>query len=226
MLTKSGHDCDNCGRYPATCRSPNGKNPLCRHCRDAIDKDLDDPYIPIERELPDYFYDELEGAAFLAQLVFLVNRYHQQSRLLQRDLFEERVICDYMFEKDKIYAYQTLTDDELVVYDRIYSILAERVAKPDLVIYLQISLPTLLRRINKEGSDLEKNIAEKYLEDVLGAFDYFFFNYQVAPLLVVRADELDFDREEDIDDLVAKITQMKKSPLFYVPLSKSTKSGK
>ncbi|UCE42904.1 MAG: deoxynucleoside kinase [Candidatus Aminicenantes bacterium] len=177
---------------------------------------LENPYIKD-------FYDELEGAAFLAQLVFLVNRYHQQSRLLQRDLFEERVICDYMFEKDKIYAYQTLTDDELVVYDRIYSILTERVAKPDLVIYLQISLPTLLRRINKEGSELEKNIAEKYLEDVIGAFDYFFFNYQVAPLLVVRADELDFDREEEIFDLINKIKQMKKSPLFYVPLSKSNK---
>jgi len=180
---------------------------------------LENPYIKD-------FYDELEGAAFLAQLVFLVNRYHQQSRLLQRDLFEERVICDYMFEKDKIYAYQTLTDDELVVYDRIYSILTERVAKPDLVIYLQISLPTLLKRINKEGSELEKNIAEKYLEDVLGAFDYFFFNYQVAPLLVVRADELDFDREEEIFDLIDKIKQMKKSPLFYVPLSKSNKHNK
>ena len=177
---------------------------------------LENPYIKD-------FYDELEGAAFLAQLVFLVNRYHQQSRLLQRDLFEERVICDYMFEKDKIYAYQTLTDDELVVYDRIYSILTERVAKPDLVIYLQISLQTLLRRINKEGSELEKNIAEKYLEDVLGAFDYFFFNYQVAPLLVVRADEMDFDREEEIFDLVDKIKQMKKSPLFYVPISKTNK---
>ena len=180
---------------------------------------LENPYIKD-------FYDELEGAAFLAQLVFLVNRYHQQSRLLQRDLFEERVICDYMFEKDKIYAYQTLTDDELVVYDRIYSILTERVAKPDLVIYLQISLPTLLRRINKEGSELEKNIAEKYLEDVLGAFDYFFFNYQVAPLLVVRADELDLDREEEIFDLIDKIKQMKKSPLFYVPLSKTNKHNK
>ncbi len=180
---------------------------------------LENPYIKD-------FYDELEGAAFLAQLVFLVNRYHQQSRLLQRDLFEERVICDYMFEKDKIYAYQTLTDDELVVYDRIYSILTERVAKPDLVIYLQISLPTLLRRINKEGSELEKNIAEKYLEDVLGAFDYFFFNYQVAPLLVVRADELDLDREEETFDLIDKIKQMKKSPLFYVPLSKANKYNK
>ena len=118
---------------------------------------LENPYIKD-------FYDELEGAAFLAQLVFLVNRYHQQSRLLQRDLFEERVICDYMFEKDKIYAYQTLTDDELVVYERIYSILTERVAKPDLVIYLQISLPTLLKRINKEGSvkDREQKKENKY----------------------------------------------------------------
>lgn len=162
----------------------------------------------------------------MAQLVFLVNRYHQQSRLLQRDLFEERVICDYLFEKDKIYAYQTLTDEELIVYERIYSILYERVAKPDLIVYLQLSLPTLLRRINKQGSELEKNISEKYLEDILGAFDYFFFNYQTAPLLVIRADELDFDREEDIADVIDKIKQMKKSPLFYVPLSKTNKTSK
>ena len=180
---------------------------------------LENPYIKD-------FYDEKEGAAFLAQLVFLVNRYHQQSRLLQRDLFEERVICDYLFEKDKIYAYQTLTDEELIVYERIYSILSERVAKPDLIIYLQLSLPTLLRRISKQGSDLEKNISEKYLEDVLGAFDYFFFNYQSAPLLAVRADELDFDREEDIADIIDKIKQMKKSPLYYVPLSKMNKTSK
>ncbi len=165
------------------------------------------------------FYEEKEGAPLLAQLVFLVNRYHQQSRLMQRDLFEERVICDYLFEKDKIYAYQTLTDDELIVYDRIYGILAERIARPDLVIYLQVSLPTLLRKITREGTVLEKNISEKYLEDVLQAFDYFFFNYQAAPLLVVKADDLDFDREEDIMDLVDKIKQMKKSPLFYVPIS-------
>jgi deoxyadenosine/deoxycytidine kinase len=180
---------------------------------------LENPYIKD-------FYDEKEGAAFLAQLVFLVNRYHQQSRLLQRDLFEERVICDYLFEKDKIYAYQTLTDEELIVYERIYSILSERVAKPDLIIYLQLSLPTLLRRINKQGSELEKNIAEKYLEDILGAFDYFFFNYKAAPLLVVRADELDFDREEDLSDIIDKIKQMRKSPLFYVPLSKTNKTSK
>jgi len=180
---------------------------------------LENPYIKD-------FYDEKEGAALLAQLVFLVNRNYQQSRLMQRDLFEERVICDYIIEKDKIYAYQILTDDELIVYEKIYSILADRVARPDLIIYLQISLPSLLKRIAKEGSALEKNISEKYLEDILEAFDYFFFNYQAAPLLVVKADDLDFSREEDIMDIVDKIKEMKKSPLYYVPLSKENKDSK
>ncbi len=172
------------------------------------------------------FYEEKEGAAFLAQLVFLVSRYHQQTMLMQRDLFEERVICDYLFEKDKIYAYQTLADEELVVYERIYSILSERIAKPDLTIYLQVSLPTLLKRMAKEGSALEKNISEKYLESILEAFDYFFFNYKAAPLLVVKSDELDFGREDVIMDLVDKIREMKKSPLYYVPLSKENKDRK
>ncbi len=172
------------------------------------------------------FYNEKEGAAFLTQLVFLVNRYHQQISLMQRDLFEDRIICDYLFEKDKIYAYQTLTDDELIVYERIYSIFSERVARPDLAIFLQVSLPTILKRLASRGSSLEKNISEKYLENILEAYDYFFFNYQATPLLVVKADDLDFDREEDIMDLVDKIKQMKKSPLYYVPLAKDHKDSK
>lgn len=169
------------------------------------------------------FYDEKEGASLLSQLVFLINRYHQQLRLSQRNLFEERVICDYLFEKDKIYAYQTLGDDELVVYERIYGILTERIPRPDIVIYLQISLPTLLKRIAKDGSAMEKNISEKYLGDLVEAFDYFFFNYQATPLLVVKADEIDLTREEEISDIVDKIAQTKKGPLFYVPQSYAQK---
>ncbi len=172
------------------------------------------------------FYNEKEGASFLTQLVFLANRYNQQVRLLQRDLFVDRIICDYLFEKDKIYAYQTLSDDELLVYEKIYGILSERVSKPDLVIYLQISLSTLARRIAKEGDTLEKNISEKYLEDIVEAFDYFFFNYQAAPLLVIKADDLDFSREDDIQDLIAQIRDMKKSSLYYVPQSYGGKGAK
>ena len=169
------------------------------------------------------FYEEKEGAAFLTQLVFLVNRYHQQSSLMQRSLFDERIICDYIFEKDKIYAYQTLTDDELIVYEKIYGVFAERISRPDLAIYLQTSMPVLLRKIMKEGNELEKNISEKYLEDILEAYDYFFFNYTATPLLVVKADSLDFTRDEDVDDLIEKIIQMKKDTLYYVPLAKSSK---
>jgi deoxyguanosine kinase len=172
------------------------------------------------------FYNEKEGSSFLTQLVFLANRYNQQVRLLQRDLFVDRIICDYLFEKDKIYAYQTLSDDELLVYEKIYGILSERVSKPDLVIYLQISLSTLARRIAKEGDALEKNISEKYLEDIVEAFDYFFFNYQAAPLLVIKADDLDFGREDDIQDLIAQIRDMKKSSLYYVPQSYGGKGAK
>jgi deoxyadenosine/deoxycytidine kinase len=172
------------------------------------------------------FYEEKEGAAFLTQLIFLVNRYHQQAALMQRNLFEERIICDYLFEKDKIYAYQTLSDEELVVYEKIFSVFSERIVKPDLIIYLQISLPTLLHRIEAEGSSLDKSISEKYLEDILEAFDYFFFNYQATPLLVIKADHLDFDRVEDINDTVDKIKQMKKSTLFYVPLNPTNKDRK
>ena len=102
---------------------------------------LDKPENPYLKD----FYDEKDGAAFLTQLVFLVNRYYQQARLIQRDLFEERIFCDYLFEKDKIYSYQTLSDDELVVYEKIYGVLSERIPKPDLVIYLQISLPTFVK---------------------------------------------------------------------------------
>jgi deoxyadenosine/deoxycytidine kinase len=165
------------------------------------------------------FYNEKENSSFLAQLVFLVNRYHQQLRLSQRDLFEERVFCDYLFEKDKIYAYQTLGDDELVIYERIYGILAERIPRPDIVIYLQISLPTLLKRIAQEGSAMEKSISEKYLGDLVEGFDYFFFNYQATPLLTVKADELDLAREEEIMDIVDQLGQLKKGPLYYVPQS-------
>lgn len=183
---------------------------------------LDKPDNPYLKD----FYDEKEGASFLSQLVFLVNRYHQQLHLSQRDLFEERVICDYLFEKDKIYAYQTLSDDELVVYERIYGILAERIPRPDVVIYLQISLPTLLKRIIKEGSAVEKNISEKYLSDLVEAFDYFFFNYQAAPLLVVKADELDLTHEEEIMDIVKQVSEMKKGPLYYVPQSYAHKDSR
>ncbi|MCP2519125.1 deoxynucleoside kinase [Candidatus Aminicenantes bacterium AC-335-B20] len=167
------------------------------------------------------FYEEKEGAAFLAQLVFLVNRYHQQVQLFQRDLFKEIIICDYIFEKDKIYAYQTLTDDELIVYEKIFNILVERIPKPDLVIYLQISNETFIKRVREMGNEIEKNISERYLEDINEAFDYFFFHYKASPLLVIKADNLYLDNEEDVEEIVVQIEQMRRGTQYYVPAKKN-----
>ncbi|MFO7979443.1 MAG: deoxynucleoside kinase [Candidatus Aminicenantes bacterium] len=185
----------------------------------AVFDRTDNPYIKD-------FYEEKEGSAFLTQLVFLVNRYHQQSALLQRELFSERIICDYLFEKDKIYAYQTLTDEELIVYEKIFSIFYEKIAKPDLTIYLQVSLPAILKRISQTGSDIEKNVSEKYLEDIIEAFDYFFFNYQATPLLVIKSDDLDFENRGEVEDIIDKISQMKKNTLYYVPIGKEDQKKK
>jgi len=172
------------------------------------------------------FYDEKDGASFLAKLVFLVTRYHQPVGLIQRDLFDDRIVSDYIFEKDKVYAYQTLSDDELLVYDKIYGVFSERVPKPDLVIFLPISPSTLLRRIAREGTPLEKNISEKYLQDLVEAFDFFFFNYQATPLLVVKSDELDLTEEGDLRDIIDQIGQMKRTPLFFVPQSYEPRESK
>jgi cytidylate kinase len=121
---------------------------------------------------------------------------------------------------------ETLTDEEVVVYDRIYGILSERLSKPDLVIYLQISLPTLLKRLAREGNAMEKNISERYLEDLIEAFDYFFFNYQVSPLLVIRADSLDLTRDDDLEVIIQQVRQMKTRQQFFVPAGHASKEFK
>jgi len=172
------------------------------------------------------FYRDPERFAFQTQIFFLLTRYKQQRNLSQADLFHRFLVTDYIFEKDKIFAFQTLSDDELVVYEKIYGVLAERVPKPDLVIYLQIGLPTLMKRISKDGSPLERNISEKYLQDLIEAFDYFFFNYQASPLLVIKSDDLDLASEADLDDVLDQLRHMKKTSLFYVPPSFAGREGR
>ena len=165
------------------------------------------------------FYRDREGAAFQTQLFFLLNRYRQQQKLLQQDLFRQLTVCDYLFAKDKIFAYLNLSDSELMIYEKLYSILQENISKPDLVIYLQATTEVLKQRIAKRGRSLERNISEKYLEEVNQAFNYFFFHYDESPLLVVNTSAIDFvEREEVIDDLIEQVKKMGKGTQFYVPL--------
>ena len=165
------------------------------------------------------FYNDRPGAAFQAQLFFLLSRYRQLSELAQKDLFSQTVIADYVLEKDKIFAYLTLTDDELIIYDKLFSLLEENVPRPDLVIYLQAGTDVLMERIRKRKRDYEANISEKYIAEVNRSYNHYFFHYDATPLLVVNTSDIDFvHREEDLEDLIEQVRHMERGVQYYVPL--------
>ncbi len=165
------------------------------------------------------FYKDKAGAAFQAQLFFLLNRYLQLAELNQADLFQQLVICDYLFAKDKIFAYLNLNDSELMLYEKLYSMLEPNVPMPDLVIYLQATSDVIYERIRSRHRDYEKEISEEYINEVNKAYDYFFFHYDATPLLVINTSEIDFvHRPDDLDDLVMRIRNTGKGVQYYVPL--------
>jgi len=165
------------------------------------------------------FYADRAGAAFQAQLFFLLSRYRQLTALSQKDLFSKLVIADYVFEKDKIFAYLNLSDDELLLYDKLYALLEPNVPRPDLVIYLQAGTEVLMERIRKRRRDYEADLAEKYIAEVNRSFNHYFFHYDATPLLVVNTSDIDFvSREEDLEDLIEQIRTMERGVQYYVPL--------
>jgi deoxyadenosine/deoxycytidine kinase len=174
-------------------------------------EDVDNPFLP-------EFYKKKKGAAFQTQLFFLLSRYQQQCEIAQIDLFTTLVVADYHFPKDKIFACLNLDDSELLIYDRLYTLLSETVPKPDLVLYLQGSLETCMRRIKRASRAVEKGITPEYVAQLIEAYNYYFYHYEDTPLLVVNTNEIDFvNRPADFDDLVAQIQKARKGVQYYVP---------
>ncbi|MGE5246674.1 MAG: deoxynucleoside kinase [Betaproteobacteria bacterium] len=167
------------------------------------------------------FYADRPGAALQAQLFFLLSRHRQQSSLQQTDLFSQTTVCDYLFDKDKIYAYLNLDDNELFIYQRLYDLLARDVPAPDLVLYLQAPTDVLLRRLRGRRKDPEAAALEpdpEYLRELNEAYHHFFFHYNATPLLVVETSEFDSAAgEEAVDDLVKQIRGMGSGTRYYVP---------
>lgn len=177
-----------------------------------VQEDVDNPFL-------DEFYKDKRGAAFRCQLFFLLSRYDQQKKIAQRDLFSDLILSDYSFPKDKIFAYLTLDDSELLIYNRLYDLLVESVPKPELIIYLQGNLDTLLRRIKRRGREYEKSISPAYLKELSDAYSHYFYRYDETPLLVVNTNEIDFvHKDEDFDALVEQIAGAQKGTQYYVPL--------
>ena len=180
--------------------------------RVVLEKVADNPFLP-------KFYTNPTGFAFQTQMFFLLSRYQQQRELAQQELFSQSLICDYLFAKDRIFASVNLDEDELVLYQQIYSLLDQRIPKPDLVIYLQAPTEVLQQRIRMRGRSYEREISRPYIEAVNEAYNRFFFSYDETPLLIINTAEVDFVRRpEDFQDLVREIRRMKRGVQFYVPL--------
>jgi deoxyguanosine kinase len=173
----------------------------------------DNPFLP-------RFYKEMKGYAFQTQMFFLLSRYRQQQELFQQDLFTRGAISDYMFEKDRIFAYLTLDENELTLYEKVYSILKVQVPKPDLVVYLQANTDVLMKRIRIRGRHFEKSIPFDYIDQVNKAYSQYFLNYNDTPLLIVNTNEIDFVHDfGDLTDLINTIRGMRSGTKYYLPVS-------
>jgi len=168
------------------------------------------------------FYRDPERFAFQTQIFFLLTRYKQQRNLSQADLFHRFLVTDYIFEKDKIFAYLNLQDEELKLYETLVSSIEHNIVQPDIVVYLQSSVPRLMQNIRHRARSYETAMEETYIRDLNEAYNYFFFRYKATPLLIVNTAEIDFVNDtEQYLDLVAQIFRPNRSAVeYYNPLLK------
>jgi len=195
-----------------------GKSTLARilaerlNAQRVLDPD-DNPFL-------NQFYDGEQGAAFQAQMAFLVSRFEQLRSLDLGPRSQKTVVADFIFEKDKLFACLNLNDQELQTYNRFFDYLREQVPTPDLVIYLQATPDVLKKRLKKKNAAGEKAINEEYLYEVVKAYEHFFFHYTSSDLLIVNTSEIDFvDRNQDLQELLRKVSAPIKGTQYFLPLA-------
>jgi deoxyadenosine/deoxycytidine kinase len=168
----------------------------------------------------DRFYQETSGMALATQMWFLLERYEQMRETAKELAGSEPwpVVADYLFEKDKLFAYINLTDAELELYNRYYQLLRTEVPPPDLVIYLKASPEVLKQRLKRKGLSQEKEISDAYIEQVAKAYEHFFFHYTASDLLVVDTSEIDFvNRPQDLALLLKRLSEPIKGKQYFLP---------
>ena len=167
------------------------------------------------------FHAGRPGSALQTQLFYLLNRHRQQLSLRQGELFSQATVADYLFDRDKIFAYLNLDDNELFIYQRLYDLLSKDVPPPDLVIYLQAPTDVLLRRIRERPKNEDEQVpvsAPDYVRELNEAYQHYFFHYSATPLLVVETSQLDLAADDDaLDDLLRQINGMGRGTQYYVP---------
>ena len=196
-----------------------GKSELARRLAARLDAStvLEDQENPFLAD----FYADRPGAALQAQLFYLLNRHRQLLDRRQADLFSQITVCDYIFEKDRIYAYLNLDDNELFIYQRLYDLLVQEMPTPDLVIYLQAPTEVLLKRLRGRERDPEQPFLlpdEDYLRELNEAYHHFFFHYSATSLLVIESSQFRPQDDDDaLDALVKQIKTMGRGTRYYVP---------
>jgi len=164
------------------------------------------------------FYSDRDKYAFQTQLFFLLSRFKQQQELFQDELFQQTLVSDYLFAKDRIFATITLDPNELALYERVYENVGPRVRKPDLVVYLRARLDVLLARIKKRGREFERRFDPEYLEELCRVYNEFFFRYDDTPLLVVDTSEIDFvANESDFEEIFSAMHKARNGTTHLQP---------
>jgi deoxyadenosine/deoxycytidine kinase len=174
-------------------------------------EDVENPFLP-------EFYRDRPGAAFQTELYFLLTRFKQQQDVVQQELFSRLVVADYTFPKNRIFAYLNLTDDELMLFDKLFLMLEPQVPVPDLVLYLVADLNTCMGRIRKRQRSFERSMSEDYMTALIDAYNHYYYHYNRTPLLVVDTHRLNFiERDEDFEELVLQLSRPVKGTQYYVP---------
>lgn len=189
---------------------------LAKHlnARLVLEKFEDNPFLSD-------FYKDRERYAFQTQIFFLLSRYRQQIELFQTDLFYKNLVTDYLFIKDKLFAYLNLNEKELMLYDQLLSLLIRQIPKPDLVIYLQAETKRLMKNIAQRKRDFEKNIDEDYIEALNQMYNQYFFRYNETPLLIIDTTDIDFvHNEDDLKEILKTIQTPPAGTKLFRPVRK------
>ena len=164
------------------------------------------------------FYEDPERHAFQTQLWFLLQRYQQQQDLRQVDMFQNLVITDYMFVKDRLFASLNLNEKEMSLYDTVANMMERNVIHPDLVIFLQADTGTLMKNISKRGREIEKNISEDYIDALNQVYNEYFFRYQDTPLVIINTNNIYFvNNHKDLEEVINYIRQPVTGTKFFNP---------
>jgi deoxyadenosine/deoxycytidine kinase len=192
-----------------------GKTSLARQLAEHVDADMlleqpeDNPFLP-------RFYDDMARFALPTQLTFLFQRADQLRELAQLDMFRRPTVADFLLDKDPLFARLNLNDDEYALYDKVYRHLKPQTPTPDLVVYLQAPVDTLLARVKMRGVHFEQAMPDEYLARLADAYARFFYQYDEAPLLIINSERLNFvDDPAHFKMLLARVQGMRGRREFF-----------